>query len=69
MEDTLREKFLYISKKLKEVLILVLMEDTLRVRYKHQILLMHRIVLILVLMEDTLRAFKLLNYEEFSILS
>ena len=53
MEDTLRE----INKDILDrfnVLILVLMEDTLRVKM-YQLVMASSLVLILVLMEDTLR--------------
>ena len=55
MEDTLRVSFVY-RKKDGSVLILVLMEDTLRVlRIMHSQQILK--VLILVLMEDTLREY------------
>ena len=54
MEDTLRDTLEYFNKILKDgVLILVLMEDTLRALSSALIFLL--VVLILVLMEDTLR--------------
>ena len=53
MEDTLRAELLSFLKGLLPVLILVLMEDTLRV--KQYLLRLVAAVLILVLMEDTLR--------------
>ena len=53
MEDTLRDVSLINFRRLKEVLILVLMEDTLRAGTPTVIA--NAEVLILVLMEDTLR--------------
>ena len=56
MEDTLREVKTFKKAALARVLILVLMEDTLRVREHNGGLCGYiRHVLILVLMEDTLR--------------
>ena len=59
MEDTLRVSFVY-RKKDGSVLILVLMEDTLRETLKF-IMVSHITVLILVLMEDTLRAWSTIH--------
>ena len=56
MEDTLREVMAMSLVQLSHVLILVLMEDTLRDGRKWLSTLYYFLVLILVLMEDTLRA-------------
>ncbi len=55
MEDTLREQTLWSSIRIFVVLILVLMEDTLRARWRLELQEDRVTVLILVLMEDTLR--------------
>ena len=57
MEDTLRALKTSTRQPSLAVLILVLMEDTLREDPKNLIRLRIRMVLILVLMEDTLRAY------------
>ena len=71
MEDTLRDnkKSLRYSQSVQAVLILIIMEDTLRVVQREMIRRCNK-VLILIIMEDTLRAF---NYErkaenDFSVL-
>ena len=64
MEDTLRVSFVY-RKKDGSVLILVLMEDTLRV-YEKIWSSKRNSVLILVLMEDTLREYETIWFYRFS---
>ena len=55
MEDTLRVDKAAENRNMVFVLILVLMEDTLRVVYFNEEAKNYELVLILVLMEDTLR--------------
>ena len=61
MEDTLRAFLPYFLSIVHLVLILVLMEDTLRGNEQFHSYRLHLQVLILVLMEDTLRGFSLLH--------